>query len=226
VGLGSIPGSLFLIFLSTRFGALATRYGPRIFMTVGPLLMAAGLLYVARIPADSTPWQLTVTDASTFLPSPGWFIDVLPFQLIFGLGLSIMVAPLTTALMRSVPGRQAGLASAINNAISRVGPQLAGAVIFVVVTASFYATLGALDGSLDVNSPDVRAQFQPMNRPASATDAQIGEAQQASTDAFHLAMLTAAGLLVAGAITNAVGIDNRRAIAGQTDPAHGAPAAG
>jgi len=70
----------------------------------------------------------------------GYFTDILPYYLIFGVGVSIMVAPLTTALMRSVPGRQAGLASAINNAISRVGPQLAGALIFIVVTASFYAT--------------------------------------------------------------------------------------
>ena len=83
---------------------------------------------------------------------------MLPYYLIFGVGVSIMVAPLTTALMRSVPGRQAGLASAINNAISRVGPQLAGAVIFIIITASFYATLSTLVPGLDTSSPQVRAR--------------------------------------------------------------------
>ena len=63
VGLGSIPGSLFLIFLSTRFGGLAARYGPRIFMTVGPLIMCVGLLWIARIPADSPAWQFEISNS-------------------------------------------------------------------------------------------------------------------------------------------------------------------
>ncbi len=215
VGLGSIPGSLFLIVLSTRWGRLASRYGPRLFMTVGPLLMAASLLWIARIPAASPPWQLSLTDSSTWLPSSGYLFDILPYQLLFGLGVSIMVAPLTTALMRSVPGRQAGLASAINNAISRVGPQLAGALIFIVVTASFYATLGSLVPGLDTSSADVRANIPPINQPAPSVPAeQVAAARTASTDAFHLAMLTAAALLAAGAVTNALFISNRQALAG------------
>ena len=114
-----------------------------------------------------------------------------------------MVAPLTTALMRSVPGRQAGLASAINNAISRVGPQLAGALIFIVVTASFYSTMATLVPGLDTNSADVRAEIPPINRPADGVPPeQVAAARQASTDAFHLAMLSAAALMVAGAATN------------------------
>ena len=67
VGLGSIPGSLFLIFLSTRFGTLAARYGPRLFMTVGPMIMAVGLLWIARIPADSPAWRFEISDPSTWL---------------------------------------------------------------------------------------------------------------------------------------------------------------
>ena len=76
----------------------------------------------------------------------------------------MMVAPLTTALMRSVPGRVSGLASAINNAISRVGPQLAGAVIFVI-TASFYGMLATSLPGFDVNSAEVRGQYAPLNPP-------------------------------------------------------------
>jgi EmrB/QacA subfamily drug resistance transporter len=213
VGLGSLPGPLFLIFLSTKFGALAARYGPRLFMTVGPLLVAAGQLWLARIPADSPPWQLRLGDPSTYLPTSGYLVDILPSSLAVGLGLAILVAPLTTALMRSVPGRQAGVASAINNAISRVGPQLAGALIFIVVTASFYSALATRVPGLDVNSAEVRAALPPLNAPAPTVAAEQAEAARvASTEAFHLAMLGNAVLLVLGAAVNAFGINNRQAL--------------
>ena len=213
-GLGSIPGPLFLVFLSTRFGALAARIGPRRFMTIGPLLMAAAVLLLARVPADSQPWTFQLGDPSTYLPTTGYLVDFLPASLIFGLGLSIMVAPLTTALMRSVPDRQSGLVSAINNAISRVGPQLAGALIFVIITASFYATLAARFPDLDVTAAEVRADLQPLNPPASGVPPDVAAAAKvASTEAFHLAMLTAAGLLVLGAVVNGVWISDRQALA-------------
>jgi hypothetical protein len=115
--------------------------------------------------------------------------------------------------MRSVPGRQAGLASAINNAISRVGPQLAGALIFVVVTASFYATLGSLVPGLDTSSAIVREQIPPLNQPApDVPPDQVAAAKTASTDAFRLAMLSASTLLFAGALTNGLFISNRQAL--------------
>jgi hypothetical protein len=215
VGLGGIPGTIFLILLSTRWGTLAARLGPRLFMTVGPLLMAAALLWLARLPADSTPWQFNVTDSSTWLPPLAYWTDIFPGYAVFGLGISIMVAPLTTALMRSVPGRQAGLASAINNAISRVGPQLAGALIFVIVTASFYGALAARVPGLDVNSPQVRSEYAPLNPPpASADPATVTAVRDASTDAFHLAMLVSAALLVVGAAVNGLFISNRQALTG------------
>ena len=140
---------------------------------------------------------------------------MLPYYLIFGVGVSIMVAPLTTALMRSVPGRQAGLASAINNAISRVGPQLAGAVIFIIITASFYATLSTLVPSVDTSSPQVRTDIPPISQPApSVPPDQVAAAQIASTDAFHLAMIGSSILLFAGALTNGLFISNRQALEG------------
>ena len=224
VGLGAIPGSLFFIFLSTKFGALAGRYGPRLFMTVGPVLIGLGQLWLARIPANSEPWRLSIGDPSTYVPTMGYLVDIFPTSVLVGLGLAMMVAPLTTALMRSVPGRQAGVASAINNAISRVGPQLAGALIFVVVTASFYSALAARVPGLDVNSPAVRAALPPLNQPAAEVPPdQVAAARIASTEAFHLAMIGNFVLLMLGAATNAVGIDNRRALADGPAPVKGTP---
>jgi EmrB/QacA subfamily drug resistance transporter len=225
VGLASIPGPLFLIFLSTRFGALAARYGPKVFMTVGPAIMAIGTLWLARIPADSTPWRLTLGDPASYVPPSSYLVDLLPTTMTIGLGLAIMVAPLTTALMRSVPSRQAGVASAINNAISRVGPQLAGALIFVVVTASFYSTMAARVPGLDVNSAEVRAALPPLNAPAaSVPPEQVAAARDASTEAFHFAMLVTAALLALGAAVNWFGISNSQALAG--DKASQVPRAG
>jgi hypothetical protein len=195
-------------------------------MTLGPLLMGLGVLWLARIPFDSEPWRFDLTNPASYVPSTGYLVDILPSQLVFGLGLAMMVAPLTTALMRSVSGRVSGLASAINNAISRVGPQLAGAVIFVIVTASFYASLHARIPTLDVSSPQVRAQISPMNQPdedAPINADNLADVNIASTEAFHLAMLVATGLLVAGAAVNGAFISNRQALAGAESPRDDAP---
>lgn len=121
-----------------------------------------------------------------------------------------MVAPLTTALMASIPVNRSGLGSAINNAISRVGPQLAGALIFVAITASFYTGLQSRVPTLDTSSATVRAEVAPLNRPKIGDPVVVRAAQEASTDAFHLAMLAAALLCGLGAVVNAVGIRNQR----------------
>jgi EmrB/QacA subfamily drug resistance transporter len=205
-GAAGIPGTLFLVFLSSRFGGLAARYGPRWFMAIGPAIMALGVLWYVRVPATSVAWQLRPDHPATYLPSTGWLIDFLPGSIIFGIGLCIMVAPLTTALMTSVPVRNSGVASAINNAISRVGPQLAGAMIFVFLTANFYAILASRLPGVDVSSPSFRAQVSPLNMPADPN--LFAVVRDASTSSVHLAMLVGAALLVAGAIVNAIGIRN------------------
>jgi EmrB/QacA subfamily drug resistance transporter len=211
-GLGFIPSGLFLVFLSSRFGALAGRYGPRLFMAVGPALMCLAVLWYARIPATTQPWTFLFGDPATYFPPTSYLIDLLPASIVFGFGLSMMVAPLTTALMTSVPVHNAGVGSAVNNAISRVGSPLVGALIFVVVTASFYAALQARVPNLDVNDPQTRLRISPLNvvkGPYSAPP-EVGDLitaeREASTEAFHLAMLISAALLAAGAITNSVGI--------------------
>jgi EmrB/QacA subfamily drug resistance transporter len=206
-GLALIPGTLFLVFFSERFGKLAGRYGPRWFMAIGPAIMGCGILWLLRLPVSSQAWGLDVSNPSTFIPPVSYLVDILPFSILFGIGLMIMVAPLTTALMASVPVEHSGLGSAINNAISRVGPQLAGALIFVAISASFYVNLAARAPGLNVNSAQVRTEISPLNRPTvSLPPNQLAATRAASTDAFHLAMLVAAALLFAGALVNGAGI--------------------
>ncbi|HEX2068797.1 MAG TPA: MFS transporter, partial [Actinomycetota bacterium] len=155
-GIVGIPATLLLAVFSTRFGKLASRYGPRLFMTAGPMIMALGILWLARIPPDSQPWRFGLDAGERLLPPAGYWIDLFPAFVVFGLGLVIMVAPLTTALMTSVPKHNSGVASAINNAISRVGPQLAGALIFVAIAGSFYGSLADRVPGLDTSSQEVR----------------------------------------------------------------------
>ena len=203
-GLAFVPGTLFMVLFSRRFGSLAARYGPRWFMAVGPAVMALSLLWLARIPPTSPAWRLRLGDPSTYLPPAGYFVDFFPAAVLLGIGLMMLVAPLTMALMTSVPVRNSGLASAINNAISRVGPQLAGALIFIAITGSFYA--GLASRGFDMSSADARSKISPLNQPTGVSQQEAAAARQASTDAFHLAMLVAAGLLASGAVINAVGI--------------------
>jgi Major Facilitator Superfamily len=208
-GIAGLPSTLFLVLLSSRFGRLAARYGPRLFMSLGPAVMALGLLWLARIPADSQGWVLGGGQSATILPPADYFTDLLPGLVVFGIGLSIMVAPLTTALMTSVPARNSGVASAINNAISRVGSPLVNAVIFVAVAASFYTTIGQQVPGVDTSSPEFRNAVAPLNQPPADVSPEVrAAAQTASTEAFHLAMLVAAALMAAGAAVNGFGIRN------------------
>jgi len=179
------------------------------FMAVGEAIMAVGVLWFARVPSTSEAWKLEPGNLASYVPPLSYVVDFLPASVIFGLGVMIMVAPLTTALMRSVPVHNAGLGSAINNAISRVGPQLAGALIFVFLTANFYATLASRLPGVDVSSESFRSQVSPLNTPADPS--LVALVRDASTSSFHLAVLVGAALLLAGAIVNLVGIENRAA---------------
>jgi EmrB/QacA subfamily drug resistance transporter len=209
-GLASIPSGLLLSVMSPRFGTLAGKYGPRLFLIIGPLVMAAATLLYARVPPTSAAWNLVADSPSTWIPPIDYFIDLFPPAILFGLGLGIMVAPLTAALMASVPVANAGLASSINNAISRIGPQLAGALIFVAVTAVFYASLASRVPGVDPGSASLRAEVSPLNRPTATAPPDVAaQARYASGDAFRTAMLIAAGLVLAGAAANAVGIDRQ-----------------
>jgi hypothetical protein len=206
-GIATIPSDLFLALFSARFGALADRYGPRIFMTVGPAIMGAGLLWFTRVPATSAPWRFEWGGDAGLLPPADVWIDIVPAFTIFGLGVMIMVAPLTAALMRSVPVRHSGVASAFNNAVSRVGPLLAGALLFIAITSSFYASLAGELPEVDISN--LRDQVSPLNPVAEGISPRVATAAQgASTEAFHVAMLVAASMCFIGAAVNAFGIRN------------------
>ncbi len=111
-GTALLPFTAVMLLFSSRAGALAARIGPRLPMTIGPLVAAAGLLLMLRIGADAS-----------------WIRDVLPAALVFGAGMALVVAPLTAAVLDSAPDNLAGSASGVNNAIARSGGLLAVAVI-------------------------------------------------------------------------------------------------
>jgi EmrB/QacA subfamily drug resistance transporter len=118
-GLSLIPVTIIMFFLSSRFGSLATRWGPRFFMTAGPLIAAAGFFSMLRVTMPINYWS-----------------GLLPGILVFGLGLSITVAPLTAAILGSRDSAQAGIGSAVNNAISRIAGLLAIAFLGIIVGES------------------------------------------------------------------------------------------
>jgi EmrB/QacA subfamily drug resistance transporter len=131
-GLTTLPVTVIMFALSRRFGALADRYGPRFFMGVGPLVAAAGILLFLR------------TGIHTSL-----LRDLLPALLVFSLGLSMTVAPLTAAVLADADETDAGIASAINNAIARVAGLVGISFIGVVVAGSLVGdTFAANDESV------------------------------------------------------------------------------
>ena len=202
-----LPSGLALVLLSARFGTLAGRTGARPFLVGGPLLMLVGVLWWLRVPATSTPWLARLDDAASLVPPLATFIDPLPAVLLFGIGISMVVAPLTSTLMSSAPVARAGLASAINNALSRVGQPLLSAGIFILITDRFYASLASRVPGLDPASPALRADVQPLNAPGAGVEGAIADAARlASAEAFQATMLVVAGLLLAGAVVNWLGL--------------------
>jgi EmrB/QacA subfamily drug resistance transporter len=221
-----LPAGLLLSLLSARVGGLTARFGARIFLVAGPLIVAVGQLWLARLPETTKPWLADLSKPATLIPPVDVLIDVLPSVILFGLGMAMVVAPLTNTLMGSVPGRNSGLGSAINNALSRVGQPLVGAVIFVAISASFYTSLASQVPGLDPSDPALRAAISPLNPPKAGTPPdQVAAAKRASVDAFHLAALVSAGLMAAGSLTSAVGLRSRGATKGAAEAASGSDGA-
>lgn len=123
-GTALLPVTAVLLVFSSRAGVLAGRIGPRLPMTIGPLIAAAGLLLMLRIGSATS-----------------WLTDVLPAALVFGAGVALVVAPLTSAVLDSAPDRLVGSASGINNAVARASGLLAVAVIpgLAGITGADYA---------------------------------------------------------------------------------------
>ena len=118
-GLASLPVTILMILLSSRVGALAGRWGARAFMAVGPVMMAIGSAMLLLVgPAFDYWWQ------------------VLPGMIVFGLGLTITVSPLTSTILGAIEPARSGIASAVNNAISRVAGLIAVAMIGPLIGGS------------------------------------------------------------------------------------------
>lgn len=111
-GTALLPVTVLMLLFSARVGALAQRIGPRPLLTAGPLVAAAGVLLMLRIG-----------------PEASYLLDVLPGALLFGAGLTLLVAPLTATVLDSAPDRYAGVASGVNNAVARAAGLLAVAVV-------------------------------------------------------------------------------------------------
>lgn len=119
-GIILLPTSVVMIALAARFGALADRQGPRLWLTLGPAAIGGGALLL-----------LLVDDKRSF-----WFFG-LPGMLVFSLGLAMMVAPITATALKSAPSEFSGVASGVNSTVSRLGSLLAIAFIGLVVTVVF-----------------------------------------------------------------------------------------
>jgi EmrB/QacA subfamily drug resistance transporter len=115
-GLASLPATVMMVLLSSRIGTLAGRIGPRLFMTLGPAVMAAGSLLLLSVGTDFSYWT-----------------QVLPGMIVFGLGLAITVSPLTSAILGAIEPERSGIASAVNNAVSRVAGLIVIAMLALIV---------------------------------------------------------------------------------------------
>lgn len=192
-GLATTPISVLLFVLSPRFGRLASGTGPRLPMTLGPIVGGAGLILMLRVDADAS-----------------YAADVLPAVAVFGLGLAATVAPLTATVLDSVAARRVGIASGVSNGVSRVAGLLAIAVLGAVISAHFGAALDSDLGPRPLGPAAAEAveetRAQPLAVPETADlpppeAARIrAAATDASTSAFHLGALLAGALMIAGGL--------------------------
>ena len=202
-GFATTPVSLVMFVLSPRFGKMSTGSGP-VPMSIGPIVGGIGLLLLMRVGAD-----------------PNYLTEVLPAILIFGVGLSATVAPLTATALNSVEERHVGIASGNNNGVSRVAGVLAIAVLGALIAGQFTSTI---DSNLSGKqlSPQARqavnkAEDKPLGTPDTADLAAVEAAtvDKAVTDAseksFHLGVAVGGLLMILGGIMLGSGSATRSA---------------
>lgn len=197
-GMAGVPVTVIMFFLSSRMGALAGRYGPRLFMGFGPIIGGAGYLLLTSLGPDVNYWT-----------------EVLPAVLIFGFGLTITVAPLTAAILGDVDPKQAGIASAVNNAVARVAGLIAVAAVGAIVAGQFGSVIdnqfraAGVPDEYTAQAKQVSLTLTPPRGiPYSQDPAVLKAMSDASVSAFHTGILAVSGLMIAGGIISLVGIRN------------------
>ncbi len=188
-GLLNIPSSIVLILLAARFGAIADRQGPRLLLTLAPLMLALGTLLILPVSEQSDFWTFGIASL-----------------VVFSLGLAMLVAPITSTALKSAPSDFAGIASGVNSTVSRVGSLTAVALIGLVITLVFtgqvtdpdavplardqtdpalregsidgfragmllaagLAIAGSLVAAFGISNADARAEVKPVSEPAAA----------------------------------------------------------
>ena len=138
-GISLLPVTIVMFFLSPRTGRLSMQYGPRLFMALGPIVAGVAVVAYTWLPQDVNYW-----------------VDILPALLVFALGLSLTVAPLTTTVLADAGPCDAGVASGVNNAVARIAGLLAIAILGILAAGGgdhltvhgFHVTMGAVAGLL------------------------------------------------------------------------------
>jgi len=194
-GLAGVPITVILFVLSPWMGAWANTYGPRLFMGFGPIISALGFLLLVRLDTQVHYWT-----------------EVFPAIILFGIGLAITVAPLTAAILGDVKSSQAGIASAVNNAVARVAGLVAVAAVGAVVAAQFSS---ALDKQQLVGPPESviakakQAPLQPTPPKPYQHDPVLRKVlANASVSAFHTGVIAVSGLMILGGAVSLAGIRN------------------
>jgi EmrB/QacA subfamily drug resistance transporter len=185
-----LPVPILLFLFSRVFSSLSVRLGPRRLMTVGALIVAIGLVLMTRLSADANLWLVA-----------------LPAGIVFGLGLAVLVAPLTTAVLSSVPAQLSGVGSAINNVASRVAGLLAVAGLGVVFSLSFnFRVWSEYESELhaDQRTPQIlrvleRVRANPTGRTEGLEPQLMTTVRAAQTDAFRTVLMVCAASCVLGA---------------------------
>jgi MFS family permease len=189
-----LPLILIIFLLSRWSGALVPRYGAKIPLIIGPLIAAGGFALFVLPGVGGNYWQ-------TFFPA----------VIVLGIGMALSVAPLTTTVMSSVAGDRAGVASGINNAVSRTAGLLAIAVLGIVILHSFDRSLDdrlaklnlspSVKQSLDAQRNKLAGAELPESIPAPTRELMTDAIKRSFVDGFRAVMLTGAALALGSAIT-------------------------
>ncbi len=198
-GLALMPSTVVMFLLSKRMGRLADRFGPRLFMGLGPLTAAIGLVLMQRLNAHLN-----------------YFTDLLPALLVFSIGLSSTVAPLTATVLSDAEESNAGIASGINNAIARVAGLLSIAAIGAVLSAQFNSGLDqrlkgvSLPPAARAALAQARKQTLTRVEPSQAGSRVSLAVQDSSIGALHVGLGLSAAFVALGGLLGLVGIRNPR----------------